>query len=80
MKKLTLIVLTMQNYGLFNTPANTFNETPLYFSESSGLAPYTIETKREFDELIQEKRGTTYWLHFAVRPMDNRRKILFDCR
>ena len=37
-------------------------------------------TKQEFDELIQEKRGTTYWIHFAVRPKDNRRKILFDCR
>ena len=36
-------------------------------------------TKREFDELILEKRGTTYWIHFAVRPKDNRRKILFDC-
>ena len=33
-----------------------------------------------FDELIQEKRGTTYWIHFAVRPSNNRRKILFDCR
>jgi hypothetical protein len=33
-----------------------------------------------FDELILEKRGTTYWVHFAVRPKDNRRKILFDCR
>ena len=33
-----------------------------------------------FDELIQEKRGTTYWIHFAVRPKENRRKILFDCR
>ena len=37
------------------------------------------ETKREFDELILEKRGSTYWVHFAVRPSDNRRKILFDC-
>ena len=37
-------------------------------------------TKRDFDELIQEKRGTTYWIHFAVRPKDNRKKILFDCR
>ena len=36
-------------------------------------------TKRDFDELIQEKRGSTYWIHFAVRPKDNRRKILFDC-
>ena len=37
-------------------------------------------TKRDFDELILEQRGTTYWMHFAVRPKDNRRKILFDCR
>ena len=37
-------------------------------------------TKREFDELIQEKRGSTYWVHFAVRPKDNRRKILWDCK
>ena len=37
-------------------------------------------TRRKFDELILEKRGTTYWVHFAVRPSDNRRKILFDCR
>ena len=37
-------------------------------------------THREFDELIQEQRDTTYWIHFAVRPKGNRRKILFDCR
>ena len=37
-------------------------------------------SKRDFDELVLEKRGTTYWIHFAVRPKDNRRKILFDCR
>ena len=37
-------------------------------------------SKREFDELIFEKRGTTRWIHFAVRPKDNRRKILFDMR
>jgi uncharacterized protein YcbK (DUF882 family) len=37
-------------------------------------------TKRDYDELILEKRGTTYWIHFAVRPKDNRRKILFDCK
>ena len=49
-------------------------------------------TKRVFDDLILEKRGTTYWVHFAVRPKDrsatkgdacqskNRRKFLFDCR
>jgi hypothetical protein len=33
-----------------------------------------------FDELILEQCGTTRWIHFAVRPKDNRRKILFDCR
>ena len=33
-----------------------------------------------FDELLFEKRGSTYWLHFAVRPKDNRRKIIFDMR
>ena len=38
--------------------------------------PYCVN----FDELILEKRGTTYWVHFAVRPKENRRKILFDCR
>ena len=40
------------------------------------------ETKRDFDELIIEKRGTTRWIHFAVRPpsQQNRRKILFDMR
>jgi uncharacterized protein YcbK (DUF882 family) len=37
-------------------------------------------TRREFDELLFEKRGSTYWLHFAVRPKDNRRKIIFDMR
>jgi len=35
-------------------------------------------TKRDFDELILEKRGITHWIHFAVRPKDNRRKILLN--
>lgn len=26
------------------------------------------------------ERGTTYWIHFAVRPKENRRKILWDCQ
>ena len=34
-------------------------------------------TKQEFDELLLEQHGTTCWLHFAVRPKDNRRKIAF---
>ena len=32
---------------------------------------------RDFDELILERRKCIYWIHFAVRPRDNRRKISF---
>ena len=35
------------------------------------------ETKRDFDELLLEQHGSVCWLHFAVRPKDNRRKIAF---
>jgi hypothetical protein len=31
----------------------------------------------DFDELIIEVRGSTVWVHFAVRPRDNRRKVVF---
>ena len=47
---------------------------------SSILLDIADGTRRDFDELIHEKRGTTWWLHFAVRPTGNRRKILFDMR
>ena len=33
--------------------------------------------RQKFDELIMERRRSVYWLHFAVRPADNRRKISF---
>jgi hypothetical protein len=33
--------------------------------------------KKVFDELILERRNHVYWIHFAVRPENNRRKILF---
>jgi len=32
-------------------------------------------TGRVFDELILERRRSIYWIHFAVRPEENRRKI-----
>ena len=34
------------------------------------------QSREDFDELLLERspRGT-YWLHFAVRPSDNRRKV-----
>ena len=35
------------------------------------------QKKQDFDELFLEKRGTVYWLHFAAKPSDNRRKIGF---
>ena len=47
---------------------------------SSILLDIADGTHRDFDELIHEKRGTTWWIHFAVRPSGNRRKILFDMR
>jgi uncharacterized protein YcbK (DUF882 family) len=35
-------------------------------------------TKRDFDELIIERNSAgRYWIHFAVRPKDNRRKTGF---
>ena len=31
----------------------------------------------DFDELLLEQHGSVCWLHFAVRPKDNRRRIEF---
>ncbi len=31
----------------------------------------------DFDELLMEKRGVVYWIHFAVRPFGNRRHTNF---
>ena len=42
------------------------------------LLDYSDESKQEFDELLIEKnRYGAIWVHFAVRPKDNRCKILF---
>ena len=42
------------------------------------LINYAKESQQEFDELLIEKnRYGAIWLHFAVRPRDNRRKIAF---
>ena len=42
------------------------------------LLDYADESKQEFDELLIERnRYGAIWVHFAVRPKDNRRKILF---
>jgi predicted aspartyl protease len=36
------------------------------------------DTKEEYDELLIERnRKGHYWVHFAVKPKDNRRKTMF---
>ena len=30
--------------------------------------------REDYDELIIERKGYTYWIHFAVRPFGNRRR------
>ena len=40
------------------------------------LMDYADETKQNFDELLLERSPKgNYWLHFAVRPSGNRRKV-----
>ena len=40
------------------------------------LMDYADETKQDYDEiLIERNKSGGYWLHFAVRPSGNRRKI-----
>ena len=42
------------------------------------LMDYAKESHQDFDEILIEKnRYGAIWLHFAVRPKDNRRKVAF---
>jgi hypothetical protein len=52
------------------------------------LLDYADELKQDFDELLIERRSASplgssknrygaIWLHFAVRPKGNRRKVAF---
>ncbi len=41
------------------------------------LLDMSDQNHRDFDELILERRKSVYWIHFAVRPNDNRKKIIF---
>ena len=42
------------------------------------LLDISNDTKQDFDELLIEKnRHGAIWLHFAVRPSNNRRKVAF---
>ena len=39
------------------------------------LLDISDESKEDFDELLLERKGAVMWLHFAVRPSGNRRKV-----
>ena len=42
------------------------------------LIDYADETRQDYDELLIERnRSGRYWVHFAVRPKDNRRRTSF---
>ena len=42
------------------------------------LMDYADDTKQDYDEILIEKnRYGAIWLHFAVRPEDNRRRTMF---
>ena len=42
------------------------------------LLDISDERQEDFDELLLERSPKgTYWLHFAVRPSGNRRKVAF---
>ena len=45
------------------------------------LMDYADETRQDYDELLIERnRSGHYWVHFAVRPMDNRWKTIIICK
>ena len=39
------------------------------------LLDLSDENGTDFDELLLERKGNSMWLHFAVRPTGNRRKV-----
>ena len=41
------------------------------------LLDISDESKEDFDELLIEKSAKSIWVHFAVRPKDNRRRVAF---
>ena len=42
------------------------------------LMDYADESRQDYDELLIERnKSGRYWVHFAVRPKENRRKTLF---
>jgi hypothetical protein len=41
------------------------------------LLDISDESKEDFDELLIEKSAKSIWVHFAVRPKENRRRVAF---
>ena len=41
------------------------------------LLDISDESGEDFDELLIEKSVKSIWVHFAVRPKDNRRRVMF---
>ena len=56
-----------------NCPGKTANERAKMALRYAMLLVEIAEVRKErFDELIIERRGTSWWVHFAVRPDANR--------
>ena len=49
------------------------------FRYATILTDISDESREDFDELLLERRGSTLWIHFAVRPSGNRRKMRIIC-
>ena len=67
------------NHTLLFHTLISFSSTTNYTNFSNyPVADYADESKQNYDEiLIERNRSGGYWLHFAVRPKDNRRKTMF---
>jgi hypothetical protein len=37
-------------------------------------------SREDYDELLIEQKGRVIWIHFAVRPSGNRRRISLELR
>ncbi len=71
-------------YRYFNTLLNKVTLTDINCMNKQQANRYmqilyrmSEKHNRDFDELFLERRGDTFWVHFAVRPTGNRRKIRY---
>ena len=59
-------------------PQNIRTDTPDLAFVNALCAGNADEIQQDYDEiLIERNRNGGYWLHFAVRPKENRRKTMF---